>query len=302
MPMRLGLNLSEGTADALASASRSAAQAGVDSVWFGNVFGFDAMTACVGAAMAAETITVGSFVVPTHSRHPLYMAQQALSTQALTGGRFVLGIGTSHRVVIERYLGLSFDRPAQHVREYLSVLVPLLEDGVVDYQGETLRVTNVEVPLSKLGVVRPPLIVAALGPAMLGIAGTMADGTATWMTGSVTLASHIVPTLHSAAARAGRSSPRTIAGVPVCVTSDVDGARDRCAERFGTYGRLPSYKAMLERERAAGPADVAIIGDEAHVEAAMKRYAEAGVDDFVASPFGSDDEVIRTRAFFGWQS
>jgi F420-dependent oxidoreductase-like protein len=297
--MRLGLNVSEDSADALTQASRSAARAGFDSLWFGNVFGFDAMTACVGAALGAEKITVGTFVVPTFSRHPLYLAQQAISTQALAGGRFVLGIGTSHRVVVERYLGLSFDRPLRHMREYLSVLVPLLDDGVVDFQGETLRVSNRDVPLSRLGAVRPPVIVAALGAEMLKLAGSLADGTATWMTGPVTLASHIVPTLHRAASSAGRPSPRTIAGVPVCVTDDVDGARERCAERYGIYGRLPSYRAMLEREQASGPADVAVIGDEAHLAETMRRYADAGVDDFVAAPFGTSDEVLRTTELLG---
>ncbi len=135
------------------------------------------------------------------------------------------------------------------------------------------------------------MLVAALGTAMLTIAGRMASGTVTWMTGPATIESHIVPTIRAAAAEAGRPEPRIGVGLPVCVTDDVDAARAKAAEVFAIYGHLPSYRAMLDREGAEGPADVAIVGTESEVQAQVRRLADIGATDFCGAPFGSAEEI-----------
>jgi F420-dependent oxidoreductase-like protein len=221
------------------------------------------------------------------------MAQQAMTTQAATGGRFILGIGLSHQIVIEGILGLSFDKPARHMREYLEVLMPILEQGTVDHAGDVYRVNNSFGPLERMGTTPPKVVVAALGPVMLKLAGRLTDGTATWMTGPNTIAEHVAPTIREAASEAGRAEPMVIAGVPISVTDDPDAARADADNVFAIYGTLPSYRAMLDREGAAGPGEVALVGDEDTVRAGFERYAEAGVTDLSVTPFG---DVERTTA------
>jgi len=291
--MRIGIGGGGGTIDAAVDGVRQAKAAGYSSAWFSNIFGLDGMTACAVAGREVPDITLGTFVVPTYSRHPLYMAQQAMTTQAATGGRFILGIGLSHQIVIEGILGLSFEKPARHMREYLEVLMPLLERGTVEHAGELFRVNNTFGPIERMGTTPPKVVVAALGPVMLKLAGRLTDGTATWMTGPNTIAEHVAPTIRDAARDAGRPDPMVIAGVPVCVTDDPDAARADADNVFAIYGTLPSYRAMLDREGAAGPGDVALVGDEDAVRQGIERYAQAGVTDLNVAPFG---DLERTTA------
>ena len=251
---------------------RRAHDDGFASYWSSQIFGLDALTALAVIGREVPDIELATAVVPTYPRHPMMLAAQAKTVQAATGGRLTLGIGLSHQIVVEAMWGLSFDRPLRHIREYLSILLPLLHEGSVQFSGETLTFRGsieVEAPA-------PPVLVAALGPKMLELAGTVADGTVTWMTGPATLGAYIAPTITRAAEAAGRPAPRVAAGLPVCVTDDVDAARERIAKVFVVYGSLPSYRAMLDREGAEGPADVAIVGDEATVEAAIRRARRRG--------------------------
>jgi F420-dependent oxidoreductase-like protein len=237
-------------------------------------------------------IELGTGVVPTYPRHPMMLAQQALTVQAASGGRLTLGIGLSHQMVIENMFGLSFEKPVRHMREYLSTLMPLLQTGAAAFEGDVFNVhASIEVP----GSSAPPVLVAALGEKMLEVAGTLADGTMTWMTGPETIASHTVPTITKVTRDAGRPAPRIAVGLPVCVTDDVDAARARAAEVFQVYGFLPSYRAMLDREGAAGPADVAVVGTEDEVRAGIRRVADAGATDFAAVEFGAGSDRTRTR-------
>jgi F420-dependent oxidoreductase-like protein len=253
----------------------------------------DALTALAVAGREVPGIELGTAVVPTYPRHPAMLAAQALTTQAIIGGRLALGIGLSHQVVIESMFGLSFDKPARHMREYLEILVPLVHSGSVSFAGETL---TGHVGLDVKGATPFPILVAALGTKMLELAGTVADGTLTWMTGPATIESHIVPTITVAAERAGRPAPRVGVGLPVCVTDDEAAARERAASLFEIYGTLPSYRAMLDREGAGGPSDVALVGDEAAVSAEIERLGAIGATDLVANVFGSSGERDRTRA------
>jgi F420-dependent oxidoreductase-like protein len=280
------------TVDDVVADARAAEADGFASYSLPQIFGLDAMGVLAVVGREVPRITLATGVVPTYSRHPLTMAQQALTVQAASGGRFTLGIGLSHQIVVENMFGLSFDKPVRHMREYLSVLMPLLRDGSVSFAGETLRT---EATLGIEPRIAPPVLVAALGSQMLQLAATMTDGTITWMTGRATLASHIVPTITAAAARAGRAAPQVAASLPVCVTADPDGARARAAKQFQMYGFLPSYRAMLDREGADGPGDVAIVGDEAEVGLQLDALAAAGVTEFVASIFGPREDRARTR-------
>src|ERR1017187_9360740 len=199
-----------------------------------------------------------------NGRPPAVLAQQALTTATAVGGRLVLGIGLSHKIVIDDMYGYSFDKPARHMSEYLSILLPLLEGQPASFAGETMRAA---IGLSTPRPGRVPVLLAALGPQMLRLAGQRTDGTVLWMTGPATVRDYIVPTIRQAALDAGRPNPRVVCILPVCVTDDPDGAGARAAKVFEIYGQLPSYRAMLDREGAEGPADVAIAGDESSVEA-----------------------------------
>ena len=223
--------------------SKTAEQRGFDNVWVANAFGFDAIGAIAIAGWETSRIQFGTAVTPTYPRHPMALAQQALTTSVACDGRFTLGIGLSHKLVIEDMFGMSYDKPAKHMREYI----------------------------------------AALGPLMLKIAGTYADGTTLWVTGPKTIAEHIVPTISKAATAAGKAAPRIVAGLPIVVTKDVKAAKAKIAEDLKIYGMLPSYRAMLDREGAGGPEDVAIIGDAAMVKEGIAKLRDAGVTDFNAA-------------------
>ncbi len=263
--------------------------AGIEAAWASQIFGYDALTALAAIGREIKGIEFGTAVVPTYPRHPVMLAGQALTAQAATDGRLTLGIGLSHQVVIENVFGMSFERPARHMREYLSILIPLLEGEPANFTGETLKASTFG-PL-QIKASGPPVLVAALGTTMLTLAGHMASGTVTWMTGPSTIESHIVPTIRAAAAEAGRPEPRIGVGLPVCVTDDVPAARAAAAETFVIYGQLPSYRAMLDREGAAGPADVGIVGTESEVKAQVRHLADIGATDFCGAPFGSADQI-----------
>ncbi|QQS25576.1 MAG: TIGR03564 family F420-dependent LLM class oxidoreductase [Actinomycetota bacterium] len=289
-----GGSFGDGTIDAAVAEAKAVEAAGFDSFWLPQIFGHDALTVLAVIAREVPRIELGTSAVPTYPRHPMMLAQQALSVNAAAAGRLCLGIGLSHQIVVEGMWGQSFEKPVRHMREYLSVLMPLLESGTVGFDGEAFRVHGtVAVP----GGTRPGVVVAALGEQMLNVTAALADGTLTWCTGPKTLASHTVPTLRAAAEAAGREQPRVVAALPVCVTDDVAAAHDRAAAVFQVYGHLPSYRAMLDREGAAGPADIAFVGGEAEVEDRIRALAGIGVTDFVAAEFPAHaDEAKRTRA------
>ena len=292
--MRIGIyrgDLLFGPIDALVEAARDAADAGFASMWLAQAAGIEAMTAIAVIGREVPGIELATAVVPTYPRHPIVMAQQALTAQAITGGRFVLGIGLSHAPLIESSYGYSFERPARHMREYLEALLPLMRDGSVDYEGETLTARSA---LDVRGASPVPVVLAAMGPKMLELAGGMADGTVTFMTGPKTLATHVVPSIRAAAERAGRPAPMIAAAMSVTVTDDLADARARVGERYTTIAALPSYRAMLDREGAGSAADIALLGDEDAVRDQIGSLGEIGITDLVVAANGTEDEVRRT--------
>jgi 5,10-methylenetetrahydromethanopterin reductase len=294
--MRIGMSLTEpagpGALTALRDQLQQAADDGFASAWMSNIFGVDALTALAVAGSQVAGIELGTAVVPTYPRHPAVLAQQALTVSLAVGGRLALGIGLSHRIVIEDMYGYSFERPARHMSEYLSILLPLLNGENAAFEGDTIRAG---IGLSVPRPARVPVLLAALGPAMLRLAGERADGTVLWMTGPATVRDYITPAITQAADAAGRPAPRVVCILPVCVTDDPGQARAGAAKIFAIYGQLPSYRAMLDREGAAGPADVAITGDEDTVGAQIMALAGTGVTDFVALEFARGEDRQRTR-------
>ena len=294
--MRYGIfggAVNDGTLDDVVAEAAGAERDGFAAYWAPNIFGHDALTALAVVATKVPRIELGTSVVPTFPRHPHAIAQQSHTVAAASGNRFTLGIGLSHKIVIENMLGLSYDKPVRHLREYLSVLMPLSRNEPANFDGEMYRV---HAAVNAKGSAGFGVVVAALGEQMLRVTAALADGTLTWCTGPATLAGHTIPTITRAAEEFGRPAPRVIAALPVCVTDDKDAAAARAAETFAAYGALPSYRAMLDREGVAGPADIAIIGTADEVQERIHALAGIGVTDFAAVEFGATpDEVTDTR-------
>jgi len=297
--MRIGMVLGDSSGGLIGMIDQivQAEADGFDNFSIGQVFGVDALTLIALAGQRTSRIDMITAVVPTYARHPYVMAQQAMTTQAATNGRLTLGIGLSHKPVIEGMWGMSYEHPAQHMREYLSVLLPLMREGKVAFKGEVFSVNApLQVPVPK----PPQVLIAALAPMMLRIAGELADGTATWMTGVKTIGTHVAPRINAAAKNAGRPAPRIVCALPVVVTEDVQTAKERAARLFQMYGTLPNYQRMLKIEGAESPGDVTIAGDDAAVERQLRDLASAGVTDFSAGIFPVGDDaagsVARTRA------
>jgi F420-dependent oxidoreductase-like protein len=273
-------------------------EAGLDHAFASQIFGPDALTLLAVAGTSVPDIGLGTGVVPVYPRHPMMLAQQALTVQATTGNRLLLGIGLSHQVVVEGMWGMSYERPAAYMREYLTSLMPLLHGETVRSEGERVTTTSFA-PIQIAGAEPPPVLVAALGDTMLKQAGRLADGTITWMTGTATVAGHIAPTITAASEAAGRPAPRVVVSLPIAVTDQLESARERINEAFSIYPNLPAYRAMLDKEGAAAAADIGFIGDEEHVAASISKLADAGATDFVAAIVGDQSERARGLALLG---
>lgn len=299
--MRIGINASSlvvlnSTSDEYVAHARQAEADGFASWWLAQLRVPDALTTLGVVGRETSTIELGTAVIATWPRHPLMLAAQALTTQELAGGRLVLGIGLAHKSTVEETLGIDFARPAANMDEYLSVLLPALADRNVSFEGEmwTGRTDGLGGPPD---VTAPSVMLAAMGPRMLEIAGARTDGTILWLSGPRTIDEVLRPALEQAAQRAGRPNPRVMASVPVCVTDDPDRVREFIAAVLVGYNDLPSYRAVMDREGVDGPAGVSLVGDEATVSAGIERFADAGTTDFAPAELGTNaDETTRTRA------
>jgi 5,10-methylenetetrahydromethanopterin reductase len=301
--MRLGVFIGDASGlrtdvEALLANAREAERLGFATGWLPHIpWSLDALTAVALAGQVTSRIELGTAVVPTYPRHPISMAQQALSAQAACRGRAVLGIGPSHPVVIEGMHGLAYASPARHTAEYVQVLKHAFHGtGHVNHQGEFFHVSAMlEVP----GSSELPVLVSALAPMMLRMAGTLADGTITYWANERAIADHVVPTIAGAAATAGRPAPRVVAGIPVALVSDVEAAKHRAATLFAGYNGIPAYQRIRGAGGDADLPDIAIIGDEKTVEARFRSYADAGATDLAAAVLGldSDREASMQRTF-----
>ena len=270
--------------------------AGFHSFWFPQVPGYlDAMTAMALLGQATSTIELGTAVVPIQTRHPIIMAQQAVTTQVACGGRFILGMGPSHDWIIDGQLGIPYDRPVSLVRDYLDVLLGAFgEPGPVDVVNTNFRVHS---PMDVAEAQPMPVLLAALGPTMLRIAGERADGTILWMADERAIGEHVVPRITEAARSAGRPAPRIVAGVPVALCSDgeVTDARAMASKVLGHAHFSPNYVRLLEHGDAEDVGDTMAAGSESTVLNRLQRYRDAGVTDLAARvvPVGHDAAARR---------
>ncbi len=308
--MRIGIMVGPETrryaakVDQMVDDAKAADDAGFATAWVPQLpQDFDAMTAVALMGRETSRIELGTAVVPLQSRHPIALGQQALSVQAVCGGRFSIGVGPSHHWIVDDMLGLPYEKPAKLVEDYLDVFDAMFSGpSPVDVENERFRIHN-PLDITDLPV---PVLLAALGPVMLRIAGERADGTVLWMADEKAIAEHVVPRITKAAAAAGRPAPRVVAGVAVCLcaSGEVDAAIERANEALGHAEYSPNYQRLLEQGDAADVGDMAAIGTEADIERRLRSYADAGTTDFSVRilPLGSGrDEIVassrRTREF-----
>lgn len=272
-----------------------AESAGLDSAWIPQIPNdFDALVAVALMGTRTSRIELGTAVVPLQAQHPIALARQALSVHAATGGRLVLGVGPSHHWIIDDMLGLPYERPAGYTRDYLDVLhAAFANPGPVDVENTTFRVHN---PLDLAPVAPLPVLVAALGPVMLTLAGERADGTVLWMADERAVAEHVVPRITKAADNAGRPAPRIVAGVLVCLcsTTEVDAARERANRILGEAEVSPNYQRLLGYGDAKDVGDICAAGDEDAILARLLRFADAGVTDLSVRllPIGGNRDAL----------
>ncbi len=279
--------------DTIRADARRAASEGYASFWLSQIAGPDSLTALAVIAEYAPGIELGTSIVPLYGRHPLALAQQALTVQAATGGRLVLGIGPSHKLMVEGMLGESYAKPFTRTKEMLAAISALM-------RGEGVRLEGSEITARgqlAIDAPAPQILIAALGPKMLDLAGREADGTTLWMVGPKTIGAHIAPRIREAAGAAGRPEPRILAGVPVCLTDDKSRARAHSADALKMYGQLPAYRAMLDREGIEGPEDLLVAGSEDEVRAGIAAFEAAGATDLrVGVQAPTEEEAARTHA------
>jgi len=291
--------------DKLVAGAEAAEEAGFTSIWVPQIPDeFDALTAVALMARATTRVEIGTAVMPIQTRHPVAMAQQALAVQAVCEGRFTLGVGPSHHWIVDEMLGLPYERPARLVRDYLEVLnAAFAGPGPVDVENDSYRVHNA---IDVTDIVPTPILVAALAPVMLRVAGEHASGTILWMADERAIGDHIVPRITKAAEEAGRPRPRIVAGIPVavCGNDEVDYARARANQLLGHAEYSPNYERLLEQGDATDVGDLLAAGDEAAVTARLRRFRDAGATDlsFRILPLGPDRDARiasrrRTEAF-----
>jgi len=303
--MRIGVMIGPERGDSARKVARMiedikwAEAAGLDTAWIPQIpTDFDALIAVALMGAQTQRIELGTAVVPLQAQHPIALARQALSAQAATGGRLALGVGPSHHWIVQDMLGLPYERPAGFTRDYLDVLdVALKGPGPVDVENQTFTVHN---PLD-VGPIAPlPVLVAALGPVMLALAGERADGTVLWMADERAVSEHVVPRITKAAESAGRPAPRIVAGIPVCLCkpSEVDAARERANRILGEAEISPNYQRLMGYGDAKDIGDLCAAGDEAAIAAQFRRYFDAGVTDLSVRllPIGEGrDELIASK-------
>lgn len=269
--------------------------AGFSSYWLAQLGAPDALTVIATMGARTSTIEIGTAVIPTWPRHPLMLAAQALTVQEAIGDRLALGVGLAHKSSVEGTLKIPFRTPAKHMDEYLSVLLPALRERKVSFTGD---IWSAEVEgIGGAAAPAPRVLLAAMGPRMLHLAGSRTDGAILWLSGPKAIAEQIKPPLDAAANEAGRAAPRIVASVPVCVTPEPDRVRGIVASVLAGYNDLPSYRGVMDTEGAGGPADVSLIGSEDEVRAGLAAFEAAGATEFAALEFFTNaDDAAATRA------
>ena len=293
--MRIGLNGGAGSIEKMVEQARRAEADGFSALWYPSAVAGDPVTPMAVCGRETSSIELGTAVLQTYTAHPALQFNR-VAAAAWTMGRpgFTLGVGPSHAPAIEGRFGMSYDTVGRHTEEYVAMLAALLRGETVDVSGAELTLRGVQPQPMPQPV---QLLVAALAPRLLRVAGSVADGTILWMGNARAIESHVAPRITKAADDAGRPAPRIVAGLPVAVHDDVTEARAVAARQFEPYGQLPNYQRILAHGGAAGPGDAAIVGDEASVAAQLQDLVDAGATDIWAAifPVGDDAGASRRR-------
>ena len=294
--MRIGLPGGGASVDRIVRQAERAEADGFTSLWYASAVAGDPLVAMALAGRATSTIELGTAVLQTYACHPVLQATRAAAAAAAigTGGRLTVGVGPSHRPAVEGVLGLSYDTPGRHTDEYVRVVAPLLRGEAVRLDGDEFHVHAG--PPALVDEAEIPVLVAALGPRLLRVAGQHAAGTITWMATAAAVEHHVAPRIRKAAADAGHRDPRIVVGLPVAVHDDVAEARAVAAHQFAAYGTLPNYQRILAHGGVDGPAEAAAVGDESAVAAQIEALFVAGATDVWAAPFPVGDDRSASRA------
>jgi len=292
---RIGLSGGGRDVDRIVEQAKEAEADGFTSLWYAGAIGGDPLVPMALAGRATTGLELGTSVLQTYTSHPVLMANRVIAVaNAMNRPGLTLGIGPSHDMVIEKAYGLSYEHVGRHTEEYVRILAPLLRGEAVEFRGEEFRVN--------LGAPAPPaapitLLIAALAPRLLRVAGEHADGTVLWMANAKAIDAHVAPLLQAAASGAGRPQPRIVAGLPVAVHDDEAEARELIAKQFAGYGTLPNYRRILDIGGADGPGDAAVVGNEESVRAQVQALFDAGATDLWAAPVvvGADRATSRAR-------
>jgi F420-dependent oxidoreductase-like protein len=291
--VRIGLSGGGATVDRVITQAEEAERDGFATLWYSSGAGGDPLVLVALAGRATTSIELGTAVLPTYPCHPLLLAHRGVAVAGAMGRPgLTLGVGPSHGPVIEGMYGYRYDRPGQHTEEYAQILVAALRGERVDVDGSLLSAHG-QVPRPDAPI---PVLLSALAPRLLRVAGEVTAGTVTWMANARAVASHVAPRIRAAA---GPAEPRIVVGLPVAVHDDVTEAREEAAKQYGFYGALPNYRRILDVGGAPGPADAAVVGDEDAVTAQIAALFEAGATDVWAAPFAVGDaraSRARTRA------
>ena len=276
--------------DRLVADAQAAERSGFATAWVPQIPDeFDALTALALMARATERIELATAVLPIQSRHPVAMAQQALSTQAAAAGRLTLGIGASHHWIVEDMLGLPYDKPLSLMRDYLDVLDASFAGPARATVSNSSFTVNQPFDITDRPV---PVLLAALAPRMLKLAGERSTGTILWLADAKSIADYILPTVGKAAADAGRPAPRIVATVPVtlCAESEVEGARAFATERLGHAEFSPNYQRLLQHGEVNDIDELLMAGSEQDILDRIRGFRDAGATDLAARvlPYGTD--------------
>ncbi|WP_207843839.1 TIGR03564 family F420-dependent LLM class oxidoreductase [Williamsia soli] len=297
--MRIGLTGGASSTDKIVKQAQRAEADGFSSLWYASSVAGDPLAALTVAGRETSTIELGTAVLQTYPCHPLLQANRvAAVAEAMGRPGITVGLGPSHGSLVEDVYGLSYERPGLNTEEYVEIITALLRGEDVAMQGREWRVASAGRMVSV--VHRVPVLLSAMSPRMLRVAGELADGTVLWMASAQVIESRIAPAIRAAAAAAGRPEPRIVAGLPVAVHDDVDEARAAVAATSGVYAGMPNYQRIIGAGGAAHPEDVAIFGNEESVRVQLQGLLDAGATDVWAAvtPVGPDPRASagRTRA------
>jgi F420-dependent oxidoreductase-like protein len=253
---------------------------GYESVWATHTVSREPLQVLAAYAARTERMGLGTGIVPLVSRHPIVTAMEAATLDEASGGRLLLGIGISHRSLVEGWYGLPFGKPLGQMREYATIVRSLLDDGAVHHEGEHYTARFSFLGYQPRRGIR--LLFAALAPGMLRLAAELADGVVLWMCSPSYIRETIRPTIDQALARHGRDQAAfdIVAAVPSALTENPDGARDAFRRSARPYMQLPFYRKVIE---AGGHADALAASD------AREVLPQTFVDDM--GGFGDPDTL-----------